>query len=367
MNSIDQYIYRKLSLLIAGLTALAVVLGGCGANNSEEAGTTKETVTIENCGEKVKIPTPVKKILVASESILSVLIELHATDQISKITSITSGKQDYLKYIYGSDRVEDLPFGSEGGQSLESIIAAEPEIMMAGFSMGFSEEDGVTPSRLRKYNIAGYIDSETCLPDSDDNKMGTMPPWDALKTNISNIGEITGHKKNAETLLANISKRRNALEKAEQNAPRPTVFNLDGASKDGVMTGGKLSISHAVIEASGARNAVGDLDDGKTSTISWETLAAKDPDFYIISDFPGGSFTYEKNVKELKVNPATKNLKAVKDERFIGVPGVTMRAAPPMLDAAEKLRSSLEKDGLLPSTVIESENVLPTYNDDYSK
>jgi len=129
------------------------------------------------------------------------------------------------------------------------------------------------------------------------------------------------------------------------------VFYFDIATDSGVLSGGGFSAAQAVIEAAGGRNVLEGLDNEQL-TVSWETLAAKRPDFIVVGDY-GGALSYEASVRKLQTNPATRNLPAVENERFIRVPGFMMRPSPQMIVAAERLRVALEDVGLLPDSEID--------------
>lgn len=60
----------------------------------------------------------------------------------------------------------------------------------------------------------------------------------------------------------------------------------------------------------------------------------------------------------LKSNPATKDLPAVTEERFLNLPIPAWTSSPLNINSAEQLRKALEEHGLVPASDIEPEHDL---------
>ena len=60
----------------------------------------------------------------------------------------------------------------------------------------------------------------------------------------------------------------------------------------------------------------------------------------------------------LKSNPATKDLPAVTEERFLNLPIPAWTSSPLNINSAEQLRVALEEHDLVPESDIEPEHVL---------
>lgn len=86
------------------------------------------------------------------------------------------------------------------------------------------------------------------------------------------------------------------------------------------------------------------------TTISWEKIAQTRPDVIVFDDYPGQ--TMAQKVALLEANPATKNLPAVKNRRFVNIAYPAWTSSPLNVDAAETLRQSLEKYRMVPASGI---------------
>lgn len=341
---------RKTVPLLLGLPAIGVVLAACGVGTSETADPSEDEVTVDNCGEEIAFPAPAEDIFVNHGIAVSTFFELGAEDQISASTGISKEAQEVLSEIYGAQRMTDLPVVSEEYATLENIVGKDPQAMIAGFSWGYSFEDDLTPSRLiEDYDIPSYTLSQTCLQGSDDAQ-GIMPPWEAMFTDLDNLGKIVGKEGEAKRISQRAEENITELESAPQDEDVPTVLFAGLTLEDGILSVGDRSAAYAIIETAGARNLPAAEINDDQQTLSWETVAAAKPDFIMIGEFSGD---YEDDVEELKTNPATKDIPAVKNNRFLRIPGLMTRGTPLMVDAAEHLRKALEEDGLLPESSIE--------------
>lgn len=233
---------------------------------------------------------------------------------------------------------------SDDYPSLETVIAAKPDVMVAGWNYGYDEAKKVTPDSLAQYDIAAYVLTESCRQ-ADGKARGIVDPWTALRNDMTNLGEITGNQDKAAEVVAEFDKRLKALADAPSAPDKPSVFVFDSGDK-AVFTSGVYGAPTAIIEAGGGINAMSDLEDTWTE-VSWERLAASKPEAFVFVDYPGQ--TFEQKIAVLKANPATKDLPAVKEGRFLNLPYALWTSGPLNIDAAEQVRAALEKWGLAPT------------------
>ncbi|QFG26231.1 ABC transporter substrate-binding protein [Actinomadura sp. WMMB 499] len=149
--------------------------------------------------------------------------------------------------------------------------------------------------------------------------------------------------------IAGLKKRPAALGGAPRAAAPPKVFLFDRGDKN-VYTSGSQGPVDRVITAAGGRNALADLKTSWTS-VSWERLVSARPDFIAFSDYPGQ--TIEQKIEVLRTNPATKDLPAVEEGRFLSLHVDAWVSGPFNVDAAENLRAALEDRKLVPESDLE--------------
>lgn len=335
---------------LAALAALglgASLLGACATDDKDTADAGTNSITIENCGEEMTVDTPVKTMYAYDGGIISIALAAGARDEIVAVTGMDY-EAPLLELAYPDDRVAELKEVGDDFPTLENVLAVDPELMFAGYGYGFSESRNLMPEMLHQRDIATYLLSETCQ--QQDGARGTMDPWTALETDLANIGELTGHRETADAVVKDIQQRRAALEAAPDADEKPTAFLVDSTG-DAIFTSGKFGGPQAIFDAAGLRSATEDVEDTWTE-VGWERLAASDPDVIFFVEYPGQS--YEQKVKELQANPASRNLTAVKERRFVNLPYPMWVSSPLNIDAAEWIRQAAEHWDLLPDTDITS-------------
>ena len=332
-----------------GLSCLLTLAacGGTPAASPSASGATAASATqvaVTNCGAEVSYPAPVTRIHAHDSGIISIVLATGAGSSLTSISSLDRDRATVARY-YGTqdlDRVKDV---ATSLPSLESLIALNPQVVFAGWNYGF-KEGGVTPDRLTANGITPYLLTESCRPAAGQKQRGVMPPWDALRTDLANIGKITGHEKEAAAAIADLDTRLAALQSAPQAATKPSILLFDSAS-DTVFTSGNKAGPQAVIDAAGGVNVMADVDDSWTK-VSWERVAQTRPDFIAFVEY--GSQTFAEKVALLESNPATKDLPAVKEKRFLNLPYTMWVSSPLNIPAAEQLRARLEQANLGPKS-----------------
>jgi len=325
-------------VLTAALGALA--LSGCTAAADQQSAAGEVTVT--NCEQKINFPSPAKRLFVNDSNLISMILALGAEDQVAAVSSISRDEQVLTEH-YGPT-VGELNQVSDDYPSLETVIAQRPDVMVAGWNYGYDEAKHLTPDSLATHDIGAYVLTESCRQDGSDAR-GIVDPWTALRDDLTNLGQITGHTKQAKEVAADLDRRLEVLKEAPQPEKEPVLFVFDSGDK-AIFTSGAFGAPQAIIEAAGGRNAVEDLKDTWTE-VSWERLAAGQPDAFLFVDYPGQ--TFEQKVAILKAHPATRNLTAVKEGRFLNLPYAMWTSGPLNIDAAEQAREALETWGLVPT------------------
>ncbi|MCI1748201.1 MAG: ABC transporter substrate-binding protein [Acidipropionibacterium sp.] len=349
---------RKSLIAPVGVVALAMLAVGCGSGQGSASSSASAPaaasasgsaggVTVTNCGQQKTYPKTTR-LFAHDSNIISIALSAGAEKDLVAVSGLKDDKP-ILALKYG-DGVNSLKVVSPKQPSMESIVAANPQVMFAGWNYGFSESKNLTPDMLNAKGIDTYLLSESCK--QADGNRGTMPPWTALTTDISNIGKITAHEDVAKKAVDNIDTRRKALENAPKAAKEPVGFLFDSTSDNSIFSSGSFGAPQAMMTTAGVKNALSDVKDTWTS-VSWERLTQANPDVIFFVDYPPQ--TFQQKVAALKANPASKNLKAVKEGRFVNLPYPMWTSGPLNIDGAEYIRKSLEAYDLQPKTDIKPE------------
>lgn len=333
-----------------GLCVAAMILGlttACTSDDETATAAAADTVTVTNCGEEVTYDQPLDRLFVNDGGMIAISLAAGAADQIVAVSSMARDT-DVLRLEYG-DVVDDLNQVAPDRPTLENIVGARPQVLYAGYNYGMGEARGITPEILAQHDIDVYQLSEACRQVAGEKTRGTMDPWVALDTDLRNIGTITGNADVGAQAADDVATRLDALRAAPQPADKPTVFLFDSGT-DTIFSSGSYGGPQGIIDAAGARNATEDVADTWT-TVSWERLATADPDVIAFVDYPGQ--TVDEKIEVLKTHPASQNLTAVRENRFINFPYAMWVSSPLNIDSAEILRKVLEDHELAPQSDVE--------------
>lgn len=326
------------------LVSVLLVLGLAGCTAPAASDTT--SISLENCGAEVGFPSPAQRMFVNDGNMVSMVLALKAEGSVAAVSSIQRDEET-LRRHYG-DAVNSLKPVAPEYPSRETVLAQDPDVMVAGWNYGYSEEKNLTPASLQEDGIAPYILTESCRQQDGERARGVVAPWDALRTDLTNLGAITGHTDDAGRVVADLDTRLAALTSAPKAERPPVVFLFDSAS-DTVYSSGKFGAPQAIIDAAGGVNALADLDDTWTA-VSWERVAAANPDAFLFVDYPPQ--TFEEKVALLEARPGISAIPAVRDRRFLNLPYALWTSGPLNIDAAEQVRAQFEAWGLVPPSEV---------------
>ncbi|SDK06241.1 iron complex transport system substrate-binding protein [Nonomuraea maritima] len=323
--------------------AAAVSLTACGT--SAPARATRAEITITNCGAPARFPSPARRLFVNDGNMIAMVLAVGAADEVAAVSSLQRDAVT-LRRHYG-DAVDRLNVVAPQYPSRETVLAQRPDVMVAGWNYGYSEETHLTPDSLRARGIAPYVLTESCRQRGEQRR-GIAEPWQALRDDLSNLGAITGRTRQARQVVDDVNRRLTALRNAPRPEKPPTVFLFDSAS-DTVFSSGRFGAPQAIIDSAGGRNAIEDVDDSWTA-VSWERVAAARPDAFVFVDYPPQ--TFEQKVDLLESRAGIKDLPAVTARRFLNLPYALWTSSPLNIDAAEQIRKALERWHLAPRSTI---------------
>ncbi len=306
------------------------------------------TVTVQNCGRPVSFPDPARRAFVNDGNMISMALALRATPQVAAVSAISDSKKVLIRN-YGAAAVNSLHVASASYPSLEAVLAQRPDVMVAGWDYGYDPSKNLTPATLTRNGIAAYTLTESCLRGTA-GRRGLEAPWNAVRTDLTNLGRIFGRQARATAVVANLDRRLTALRTAPKPPRAPTVFLFDSGTS-APLTSGRYGAPQGIISAAGGRNLfAGDAD--SWHDVSWEAVVKGQPDAIAINDYSGQSVAQK--IAILRAQPGVKDSPAVRHNRFIALPYVEWTSGPLNIDAAERLHAALARWGLVPRTGAEA-------------
>ncbi|WP_051341435.1 ABC transporter substrate-binding protein [Pseudonocardia spinosispora] len=320
-------------MIRSALVLLCVLLTGCAQAPAPPRG---ESVTVTNCGAPAAFPVR-PRLFVNDGSMIATVLALGADDRIVAVSSLTPDRTELRRRL--GERVDRLrEVAPTYPSSLENVLASRPTMMFAGWGGGYSESKGITPARLARHGVAGYVRSDSCLR-SEGGKRGTMDPWVAVRTDVQNLGAVLERREQATQVVGDLDRRLDALRADRLPGPAPSIF-VYNLGTDAPVTGGHFGSVQGIIDAAGGQNIFADADTSWL-TGSWERVIGRDPDVIVLLDRPDRPVAAKEQY--LRADPRLRTLRAVRENRLVTMPYVLWTSGVLNIDAAEELHAVLPR------------------------
>ena len=294
----------------------------------------EEPVVIENMGRTTTYEEAPETAVALSYSIAEIMVALGLEDKIVAIAPsmyiLDQVSEEYRETV-GSFPVLE---GSYGVPTLETVLDTGAEFVF-GDAYSFYASAVGTVEDFEAAGVNIYATEGTYVEDAT---------FENIYNDIINIGKIFRVEERAGELVAQLREREAAVEASVAGLEPVRVFYFDSDTGGGVdmSTVGDAGLQSLMLEMAGAENIFSDVE-GQFVAVSWEDVVDRDPEYIIVCDYYGEGYAEEK-IAELKANPATMDMDAVVNDRFIVVPGMAMFPSLECMDAVELIAAGLHPD-----------------------
>ena len=294
----------------------------------------EEPVVIENMGRTTTYEEAPETAVALSYSIAEIMVALGLEDKIVAIAPsmyiLDQVSEEYRETV-GSFPVLE---GSYGVPTLETVLDTGAEFVF-GDAYSFYASGVGTAEDFEAAGVNIYATEGTYVEDAT---------FENIYNDIINIGKIFRVEERAGELVAQLREREAAVEASVAGLEPVRVFYFDSDTGGGVdmSTVGDTGLQSLMLEMAGAENIFSDVE-GQFVAVSWEDVVDRDPEYIIVCDYYGEGYAEEK-IAELKANPATMDMDAVVNDRFIVVPGMAMFPSLECMDAVELIAAGLHPD-----------------------
>ncbi len=267
------------------------------------ANTSQQVKVVDDTGYELTLQKPAKRVLALYGAFNELMLALGLKDLLVGRTA-----QDIA-----INELKHLPaVGTHLRPNIEFILSLKPDVIIQ--FMGREDAQSLALG-LRGHNLPVL--------------MFHMDGFDDMFNVIQKLGQVTGHEKEAETLVKRYQNRLGDLRRILQDEKRVRVFyeirypNLLAAGTDNITTD--------IIQIAGGRNVIS--LSGQELRINEEEVIDKNPDAYIIQVGP-----LNPEPRPLDMRPKLAALSAVKNGRVLMVDHLAFtRPGPRAIDAAENL------------------------------
>ncbi|WP_153144221.1 ABC transporter substrate-binding protein [Nesterenkonia halophila] len=334
----------------AGVVIAAATLAatGCGpsepvedpASSGSEAaageGATEYPLTLQNCGREITVDAPPDRAVSLDQNSTEILLSLGLEDRLAGTASWTDPVLGDL-----AEAESEVPRLAQNAPTYEVVLDAEPDFITASFGRHFTTEGGVASrDRFAETGLESYLSPTDCEDGRSINGGGTrtrMLETESLYTEIRQLAQIFDVPSRGEDLVEDLQRRADeALEGVDADGATVAFWFAD--TRTPYVAGGYGSAAR-LAETAGMQNVfAGTADDWPAR--SWETIVEKDPDVLVLGDlqrdrFPGDLL--EEKIEFLESDPLTRNLEAVRQERYIALHGAEMNPSIRFVDGLETI------------------------------
>ncbi|MFD7025107.1 putative F420-0 ABC transporter substrate-binding protein [Promicromonospora sukumoe] len=318
----------------AAVLALAACSSGApGATDADGAAPASAgaPVTLDNCGFETTVAAPPERVVTIKSSTTEMLLALGLGDRIVGSAFLDGPVPDSLESVPAVDE----PFADEAPGS-EATLELEPDLVYAGWESNLTAETAGDRETLATLGVATYVSPAACKED------GYMPDpltFDTVFSEIEEVGSLFG----AEDAAAALVEEQQAALAAIEPDDRDLTALWWSSGDDTPYVGAGIGAPQMIMDAAGLTNVAADVHDTWTS-LGWENVVEADPDVIVLVDAAWNPA--DAKIEALAANPATREMSAVKDERYVVVPFPATEAGVRNVDAVASVVDQLADLGL---------------------
>lgn len=316
---------------IAAVTALALAACSAPASGEPDAGGASPAsggfpVTLDNCGFETVVEAPPERVVTIKSSTTEMLLALGLGDRIVGSAFLDGPVPDSLESV---PAVEE-PFAAEAPGS-EATLALEPDLVYAGWESNLTAETAGDRETLAQLGVATYVSPAACKED------GYMPDPLTFDTVFDEIAEV-GSLFDAEDAATQLVEEQRAALGAIEPDDRGLTALWWSSGDDTPYVGAGIGAPQMIMEAAGLTNVSADVHDTWTS-LGWENVVEADPDVLVLVDAAWNPA--DAKIETLESNPATREMTAVKEGRYVVVPFPATEAGVRNVDAVASVVDQL--------------------------
>ena len=319
---------RKLFVLTL---LLALLISGCApASTPTEAPVTVSTdipvteaptaastgITLtDGLNREVTLEGPAQRIVSLAPSLTEILFAIGAGSQVVGRDEMSDFPEDTLKVASIGSTYQTL--------NTEAILALNPDLVVAA---GINNPEQI--KALEDLGVTVYL-------------FENPTDFNGMYEHLAIMGELTGHKTEAEELTASLQGRVAAVtEKVATLTEKPTVFyEIDGTDTAKPWTSGPGTFMDAMITQAGGINIGGVLSDA-FAQISLEEIVKQNPNFIILGDTKWGT-----SIESIAQRAGWGDLTAVQDGKIFAFDdNLASRPGPRLVDGLEALFAILHPE-----------------------
>jgi iron complex transport system substrate-binding protein len=324
--------HRVLALLGAILVVPALITGCNAAQGaapaSEAPSTSGYPVTVDNCGTTVTFDDAPERVLAIKSTSIEMMLALGLKDRI-----VGTAFSDGPPADEWAQDAASLPIIDDKVPGQEATLELEPDLIYAGWESNVTADGAGDRATLASLGVNTYVSPSAC---QEAEYQPNPLTFDDVFEDVEEMGRIFDVGDRANALVSSLRDRLDAVEADDRGL---TALWYSSGS-DTPFVGAGIGAPQMMMDAAGLTNIADDVD-ATWSSFSWEAVVDANPDVIVLVDSAWGST--EKKISVLESNPATAQLPAVREGRYLVVPFPAGEAGVRNVEAVESLQSQLAK------------------------
>jgi iron complex transport system substrate-binding protein len=335
----------------AALLAAVLPLTACGGPGADADSNSRKPdagypLTLDNCGHEVTLKSAPRHVVSLNQGTTEILLSLGLADRMAGTATWTDPVMKGLEKANAS-----VPRLADNNPSFEKVLDAGPDFVTASFVSTLGTGGVASREQFEKLGVPTYVSPSDCAAGKDNDSGGdgsraTPLTLETVYGEIRDLARAFGVEERGDELVAQLERRvRKATDGLDASG---TSLMYWFANSQSPYLAGCCGAPGAITRAVGAKNAFADTHD-EWPQINWETVADRDPDVIVLGDLTRKSQTAESadaKIRFLETNPATRNLTAVREKRYVRLSGQAMNPSLRTVEGIEQVAAALRDFGL---------------------
>ncbi|WP_276867895.1 ABC transporter substrate-binding protein [Enterobacter oligotrophicus] len=305
-------------------------------------------LSLENCGIKQTFSAPPKHVVTVGQHETELLLALG----LEKTIGATSVWFEKLPAPL-AEAGKNLKKLADNSPSFEAVVAQKPDLVLAQYHWHIGPQGEVgTREQFASLGINTWISPADCtnkgVTENSNADGARSAPFSMaeIEREVSDLATIFDVAERGKQLNTTLTKRiAHAQQQAGANsrAPLKVVFWFSSSRLNGdPWAAGDYGAPGWISRTLGLQNIIDSHDEWPA--VTWEHIAQAQPDVIVIADmarrlYPADDVAAKKAF--LLSDPVTKNIPAVKNNRIIVVPAMSLNPSLRTVDAVEKISQQL--------------------------
>lgn len=294
-------------------------------------------VTVTNCGVPQTMTSVPTRIVVYGNPALENLLALGIRQEIVGVVGYDPGRDPMG---FSERNALSLPVVARTGLiSAEALLMLRPEMIYSSSWYWFWSPEGASRDQITGWGISSWLSPGACSGQQSAPKERIS--FAVLFREIQDLAKIMHLEGRGLALVSRDEEHLAALrQRAAKLAPARLLWWYSGT--DSPYVAGCCGVPDMLSKESGNRNIFSDIS-ALWPNVAWEEIARRDPDILVLADLPRGSTgdSAKDKIAFLEHFPLTSGLRAVKEKKFIILPGYDMDPSIRSVEALDRLITSL--------------------------